>query len=105
MAIVLKSPREIELMRAAGRIVRKVLTKLEETVRPGVTTGELGRIADEMISAAGGSNVDERCVGPHGSWVGNENEVIAAFRKGGAHGSSAAFEPSSVLNDKAIVTG
>ena len=54
VAIVLKSPREIELMRAAGRIVRKVLTKLEQTVRPGVTTGELGRIADEMISAAGG---------------------------------------------------
>lgn len=54
VAIVLKSPREIELMRAAGRVVRQVLTKLQETVRPGVTTGELGRIADEMITSAGG---------------------------------------------------
>src|ERR1043166_2192341 len=54
VAIVLKSPREIELMRAAGKVVRQVLTKLEEVVRSGITTGELGHIADEMISAAGG---------------------------------------------------
>lgn len=54
VAIVLKSPREIELMRAAGRVVRQVLTKMQEAVRPGITTGALGRIADEMINAAGG---------------------------------------------------
>lgn len=51
---VLKSPREIELMRAAGRVVFSVLEKLRETVRPGVTTGELGLIAEELIVAAGG---------------------------------------------------
>ena len=54
MAIVLKSPREIELMRAAGRVVRQVLTKMQEIVKPGITTGELGHVADELISAAGG---------------------------------------------------
>lgn len=41
-------------MRAAGRVVYQVLQRLREVVRPGVTTGELGRIADEMISSAGG---------------------------------------------------
>lgn len=51
---VLKSPREIELMRGAGRVVFSVLQKLRETVRPGVTTGELGQIAEEMIVSAGG---------------------------------------------------
>jgi methionyl aminopeptidase len=50
----LKSPREIELMRAAGRIVRQVLTKMEELVRPGITTSVLGDAADELIKAAGG---------------------------------------------------
>lgn len=53
MAAVLKSPREIELMRAAGRVVYQVLEKMRETVRPGVRTGELGQIAEEMISASG----------------------------------------------------
>ncbi len=51
---ILKSPREIELMRAAGRIVYKVLGALREAAEPGVTTGELGRIADEIITAHGG---------------------------------------------------
>lgn len=54
VAIVLKSPREIELMRSAGRVVRQVLTRMGEMVRPGVTTGELGRVAEEMIAAVGG---------------------------------------------------
>ena len=51
--VVLKSPREIELLRAAGRVVRQVLQKLRTRVAPGVTTGELARIADEMIAASG----------------------------------------------------
>lgn len=51
---VLKSPREIELMRAAGRVVFDVLQRLREIVKPGVTTAELGRQADEIIAAAGG---------------------------------------------------
>jgi len=50
---ILKSPREIELMRAAGRIVHKVLGALRETAAPGVTTGELGRVADEIITSHG----------------------------------------------------
>lgn len=52
---VLKSPRELELMRAAGRVVFEVLARLREAVKPGVTTGELGRIAEEIIEAAGGT--------------------------------------------------
>ncbi len=51
---VLKSPREIELMRAAGRLVHDVLRRMGELVRPGVETGELGRVAEELITAAGG---------------------------------------------------
>jgi len=50
---ILKSPREIELMRAAGRIVHKVHAALREAAEPGVTTGELGRIADEIIVSHG----------------------------------------------------
>ncbi len=39
--IILKSPGEIELMREAGRIVRRVLSRCEELASPGVTSAEL----------------------------------------------------------------
>jgi len=51
--IVLKSPREIELMRAAGRLVHAILCEIGAHVRPGTTTQELDDIADRMIRAAG----------------------------------------------------
>ena len=50
---VLKSPREIELMRAAGRIVRQVLEEMREKVRPGVRLSDLGALAEEIILSAG----------------------------------------------------
>ncbi len=53
--IVLKSPREIDLMRTAGAVVHRVLTEIESRVRPGVTTNELNQIAERIISDAGGT--------------------------------------------------
>lgn len=53
--IILKSPREIELMRAAGRLVHAVLDELERRVRPGGTTAELDEVASRMIREAGGT--------------------------------------------------
>ena len=53
MAITLKSRREIELMRKAGAIVASVLSKLQEIAEPGVSTGELNRIALDMSADAG----------------------------------------------------
>lgn len=48
--IELKSPREIELMRAAGRIVREVLNEMQAMVRPGLKTIALGEAADRIIA-------------------------------------------------------
>lgn len=45
--IVLKSPREIECMRQAGRVVAEVLELLREKIVPGVTTLELDRLAEK----------------------------------------------------------
>jgi methionyl aminopeptidase len=44
--IVLKSRAEIEQMRVAGRMVAEILQLLREKVTPGVTTGELDRLAE-----------------------------------------------------------
>jgi methionyl aminopeptidase len=46
--INLKSPREIELMKGASRIVAEILLELRETVRDGITTAEIDRLAYEM---------------------------------------------------------
>ena len=44
--IVLKSRKELELMRQAGRINAEVLQVVREAVYPGVTTGELNAVAE-----------------------------------------------------------
>jgi len=49
----LKSPEEIELVRKAGRLVYEILSRIRDLVRPGITTGELSVIAEELISCAG----------------------------------------------------
>ena len=51
--IVLKGPEEIEIMRAANVIVAEVLAELRAAVRPGVTTGDLDRIAEELTRKKG----------------------------------------------------
>lgn len=45
--IQLKSPREIEKMRKAGRIVAEVLDLISENIKPGITTKTLDRLAAE----------------------------------------------------------
>jgi methionyl aminopeptidase len=46
--INLKTPREIERMKPASRIVAEILLELREVVREGMTTGDIDRIAEEM---------------------------------------------------------
>lgn len=45
----LKSPREIQIMREAGRIVARVHAILREAIRPGISTWELDQLAAETI--------------------------------------------------------
>jgi methionyl aminopeptidase len=52
---VLKSPADLERMRAAGAVVASVHERLRGLVQPGITTRELDVVAYEMITAAGGS--------------------------------------------------
>lgn len=51
--ITCKSPAELERMRIAGRIVAETHRLLSEAVRPGITTKELDRLAEEYIRSQG----------------------------------------------------
>jgi len=52
-SIPIKTPAEIEKMRAAGRVAAVVLDRLAKMVAPGVTTGEIDRAAGEFIAELG----------------------------------------------------
>jgi methionyl aminopeptidase len=52
--IIRKSEREIETMARAGRVVADTLALMQESIRPGVTTAELDRLADDHIRSQGG---------------------------------------------------
>src|SRR6266550_121182 len=52
MPIVLKTRREIELMRVAGKLAHDILQKMAAVVRPGVSTADLGHLADEELYKA-----------------------------------------------------
>jgi methionyl aminopeptidase len=52
--VYLRDRNEIEAIRASARLVARALEMMVREVRPGVTTGELDRKAEEFIRANGG---------------------------------------------------
>ena len=53
MAVTIKSPREIELMREAGRILAKTHEELAKNLRPGMSTWDIDHMGDEIIRSYG----------------------------------------------------
>ena len=49
MPITVKSPREIELMTEAGRILEIVHNELGKALYPGMTTKEIDELGEEII--------------------------------------------------------
>lgn len=53
MSVSIKSAREIELMRAAGKILAKVHEQLGEALKPGMSTWEVDKLGEEIIRSYG----------------------------------------------------
>jgi methionyl aminopeptidase len=53
--IIYKSPEEIDRMRRAGAVTAAAIEAMLVAVEPGIPTGELDRIAERTIRAAGGT--------------------------------------------------
>jgi methionyl aminopeptidase len=106
--IICKTPREIEIMRAAGRIVALTHQELQKHVAPGITTKELDMIAEEFILSQDAfpsfkgyngfrgsicTSVNEELVhGIPGNRVLNEGDIISidiGAKYEGYHGDSA----------------
>ena len=117
--IIIKNNKELDLMRNAGRIVAETLLCVEKKVKPGITTAELDRIAEEFITKHGAKpsfkglygfpaslciSVNEQVVhGIPGSYVLQEGDIISvdcgAFIDG-FHGDAArTFAVGNVSDD------
>ena len=53
MAIIIKSQREIELMREAGRILALTHEEIKKALKPGMSTLDIDRIGEEVIRSYG----------------------------------------------------
>lgn len=121
MAISLKSSREIGYMREAGHVVSDVLELMRRSVRPGVTTAELERLAHELITSRGGipsflgyhgypasicASVNEEIVhGIPGPRVLREGDIVSldvGVILHGYHGDAAITLPVGAVSDEAL---
>ena len=52
--ISIKISEEIKIMAEGGKILAKIMKELEKQVRPGITTKELDKVAEDLILKSGG---------------------------------------------------
>ncbi|MDD4212310.1 MAG: type I methionyl aminopeptidase [Bacilli bacterium] len=74
--ITIKSSREIELMKEAGRIVAYAHRKVREAIAPGVSTFDLDKIAEEAILSQGATPSFKGYGGFPGSICASINQVV-----------------------------
>ena len=53
MSVSIKSAREIELMREAGRLLEITHNELQKAIKPGISTWEIDRLGEQIIRSFG----------------------------------------------------
>ncbi|MEC1983931.1 type I methionyl aminopeptidase [Bacillus cereus] len=74
--IICKTPREIEIMREAGRVVALTHQELKQHITPGITTKELDQIAEKTIQKYGATPSFKGYNGFPGSICASVNEEL-----------------------------
>ncbi len=75
--VILKSPEEIEKLKASNGIVADILSELREMIRPGITTIELDRYSEELALRKGAKPAFKGYMGyPFSLCVSVNNEVV-----------------------------
>src|SRR5688500_6114339 len=120
MAITIKNEREIEKMRAAGRVVAICHQRVEAAIAPGVTTADLDTIVRDTVKEHGATATFLGYNGFSGNICASVNEVIVHGIPGkqrlndgdiiavdigaivdGWHGDSAWTYPVGTISDEA----
>ena len=76
MAVIKKSPAEIEAMKEAGRISAKVLRQAGQIIKPGISTLEIDQFVERMIRMEGGIPAFKGLYGFPGSICASVNDQI-----------------------------
>ena len=77
MAVTIKSEREIELMREAGKLLAKTHIELEKALKPGMTTWDIDHLGEEIIRSYGCiPSFKNYCGYPASICVSVNNEVV-----------------------------
>lgn len=92
-AAALLAPREIERMRAAGRLAGEILDEIAGRIGPGISTYDIDRLVDELTRARGAVSAPYRYRGFPAHCCTSVNEVVC-------HGIP---DPQRVLRDGDIV--
>ena len=79
MKVTIKSAEEIELMRAAGKILAAVHQNLEKEIRPGMSTMDIDRLGEEMILSYG-------CVPSFKNYCGYPASICVSVNEEVVHG-------------------
>ena len=79
MAVTIKSPREIELMREAGRILAKTHEELAKNLRPGMSTWDIDHMGEEIIRSYG-------CIPSFKNYNGNPASICVSVNDEVVHG-------------------
>lgn len=74
--IIIKSKREIELMREAGKVVAEVFNALEPFIKPGVNTEEIDQLAEKVIRSYGGIPASKGYYGYPGAICVSVNDTL-----------------------------
>jgi methionyl aminopeptidase len=74
--IIIKSPREQEMMKEAGRKLGGLFDKLLPEIRPGRSTAEIDKIAEDYIRSTGGRSADKGFEGFPGAVCTSVNSVL-----------------------------
>lgn len=74
--IILKSQREINYLRDAGRVVAQTLEEVRKAVRPDITTQELDQIAEKYIKSCGATPAFKGYHGFPGNICASVNEEV-----------------------------
>ena len=118
--IICKTPREIDIMREAGRIVALAHQEVQKHIKPGVTTKQLDKIVEDVIRSQGAipsfkgyhgfpasicaSVNDELVHGIPGHRVLKDGDIISidiGAKYNGYHGDSAWTYPVGTISDEA----
>lgn len=92
--IIIKSPREIELMRNAGHLLSDVFDAIAPMCVPGTSTQEINDKAEEVMIRGGGESAEKGYYGYPGAICASVNEVLL-------HGIPS---PKKILKDGDIVS-